>query len=314
MTAKKISPITQGVTGVDPKYKESFDKVAVGLCHVDLNGRFIHVNRFLLDFLGYSEEELLSITFSQISREEDLPESLEWIKKSLAGEVNTNFSKVKQYLHKDGHWVWAKLSTTLVRDENSIPEYFVSSIQDVSDLKNAEAALDLSLQQLNEAYAELEQMSRKDGLTGALNIRAFKEELLDAMERFHRSGQNVTLVFIDLDDFKLVNDQYGHVVGDDVLRTFAKTLLDQSRRCDAVARYGGDEFAMLLDDTTEKEALDFCDRLGSEIEFLTNDGQKKMMSFSFGMSQLKKHHRTVEDWFAEADQHMYRDKISSKVD
>ncbi|EAT11655.1 diguanylate cyclase [Bermanella marisrubri] len=312
MTAKKISPITQGVSGVDPKYKESFDKVAVGLCHVDLNGRFIHVNDFLLDFLGYEEDELLSITFSQISREEDIPESLAWIKKSLSGETQSNFSKVKQYLHKDGHWVWAKLSTTLIRDEHGVPSYFVSSIQDVSDLKNAETALDFSLQQLNEAYAELEQMSRKDGLTGALNIRAFKEELLDAMERYHRSGQNVTLVFIDLDDFKQVNDQYGHIVGDEVLTTFAKTLLNQSRRCDAVARYGGDEFAMLLDDTTEQEALDFCKRLGSEIEFETGNGKTKSMSFSFGMSQLKKNHRTVEDWFAEADQHMYRDKESSK--
>lgn len=313
MTAKKISPISQGGGGVDPKYKESFDQVAVGLCHVDLNGRFIHVNRFLTQFLGYKEEELLSITFSQISRQEDLPDSLEWIQKSLNGDIHTNFSKVKRYLHKDGHWVWAKLTTTLIRDENGVPAYFVSSIQDVSDLKKVEAALDLSLQQLNEAYVELEQMSRKDGLTGALNIRAFKEELLDAMERYHRSGQNVTLVFIDLDDFKLVNDQYGHMVGDQVLKAFAQTLLSQSRRCDAVARYGGDEFAMLLDDTTEQEALDFCNRLGSTIEFQTHEGQQASMSFSYGMCQLKKNHRTVEDWFAEADQHMYRDKESSKL-
>ncbi|WP_396586237.1 diguanylate cyclase [Bermanella sp. R86510] len=313
MKPTNISPISEGKLGVDPKYKDSFDQVAVGLCHVDLNGRFIRVNHFLTEFLGYSEDELLSITFSEISREEDLADSVEWLKRSLAGEVHTNFSKVKRYLHKNGTWVWAKLTTMLVRDENGAPAYFVSSIQDVSELKKVEAALDVSLQQLNEAYRELEQISRKDGLTGALNLKAFKEELLNAMERFLRSDQKVTLIFADLDDFKLVNDQYGHLVGDEVLKRFADMLLAQSRRCDAVARYGGDEFAILLDDTTEQQADDFCSRLGHEIRFETGDNEETdAISFSLGVCQLNRNHRTIDDWLAGADKKMYSNKKANK--
>lgn len=295
-------------TGVDAKFKDTFDAVAVGLVHVDLKGQFIRVNDYLCRFLGYSNEELLNLTFQQLSLPEDLPESLVWIKASLAGEVNHSFSKVKRYRHKNGSLVWSKLTTTLMKDRNGEPDYFISSIQDVADLKKAETALDESLQKLNFAYKELKQQSLKDGLTGVWNASAFRDHMLQAFERYQRHGAVSTQVFIDVDKFKEINDQYGHLVGDAVLKQLATVLVHESRATDIVARYGGDEFLVLLPDSTQEQALNYCDRVGHSMVFDLDGGESHEVSISFGICEISDEFESIEQWVEQADKMMYRDK------
>lgn len=301
----------QGISGVDPKYKETFDAVAIGLTQVDLKGRFIRVNDYLCQFLGYTQEEMVNLTFQELSLPEDLPESMVWIKASLAGEIDHSFSKVKRYKHKNGNLVWAKLTTTLMKDENGQPEYFISSIQDVADLKKAEAALDESLQKLNLAYKELKQLSVRDGLTGALNSNAFRDHLLQEFERFRRHGVVSTLVFIDLDKFKEINDQYGHIAGDEVLKGLVSQLIKESRITDVVARYGGDEFAVLMPDSTAELAQNYCERVGRSMVFEIEDGKTCEVGISFGLCEITNAFDSIDDWLSQADQLMYQDKRDS---
>lgn len=294
--------------GVDPKYKDTFDEVAVGLVHVDLKGKFIRVNDYLCRFLGYTNEELLNLTFQELSLPEDLPESIAWIKASLAGEVNDSFSKVKRYRHKNGHWVWAKLTTTLMRDDNGGPEYFVSSIQDIADLKKAETALDESLQKLSLAYTELKQLSLKDGMTGLWNSSALRDHMLQAFERYKRHNALSTLVFIDVDKFKEINDQYGHLVGDDVLKQLASVLIREARITDQVARYGGDEFAVLLPDATQEQAVNYCERVGHTMMYARDEGEAFQVDVSYGICEIRNEFKSIEQWLDQADRLMYSDK------
>lgn len=294
--------------GVDAKYKDTFDEVAVGLAHVDLKGKFIRVNAYLCQFLGYSEEELLKLTFQELSLPEDLPESLTWIKGSLAGEITHSFSKVKRYRHKEGDLVWAKLTTTLMKDANGEPDYFISSIQDVAELKKAEAALDESLKKLNLAYDELQELSIKDCLTGLLNFNAFREQLLHAFECYKRHHAVSTLVFIDVDKFKEINDRHGHLNGDTVLKTIASALLQKSRATDVVARYGGDEFAVLLSDSTADLALSYCERVGSVMMIDFDGVEPVQVGLSFGVCEINDELGSIEQWLEQADRLMYQDK------
>lgn len=292
----------------DDKFEVCFKEVAIGLAFIDLKGKFICVNKTLCQFLGYEENELIQVTFQELSLAEDLEESFVWIKASLAGEIDHSFTKIKRYRHKAGHLVWAKLTTTLIRNGNNEPDYFLSSIQDISELKQAENALDNSLIKLRKAYKELQKSSSIDGLTGVYNITSFKKLLFYSFEQYKRYQTPATLVFIDLNDFKNVNDVYGHLNGDKALISLATKLQNIVRQSDSVGRYGGDEFAVLLSNTSIEEATDLCNRIGNHFEFTSEEGDVIQVGMSVGVSPLSYDMFTVEQWLSKADELMYKHK------
>lgn len=292
----------------DDKFEICFREVAIGLAFVDLKGQFICVNKTLCDFLGYEENELIKVTFQELSLTEDLQESFVWIKASLAGEIEHSFTKVKRYRHKAGHLVWAKVTTTLIRKSNNDPDYFLSSIQDISELKQAENALDKSLIKLRKAYKELQKSSSIDGLTGVYNITSFKKLLYYSFEQFKRYQTPATLFFIDLNDFKNVNDEYGHLNGDKALISLAAKLQNIVRQTDSVGRYGGDEFAVLLSNTNTEDAEDLCKRIGNQFEFTSEEGEVIQVGMSVGVRPLSSDIYTVEQWLSLADELMYKQK------
>jgi diguanylate cyclase (GGDEF)-like protein/PAS domain S-box-containing protein len=295
--------------GVDPKYKDTFLNAEVGLTHVDLGGQFIRVNPYLCQFLGYEEKELLSMSFKDISLPEELPDSVKWISSVLAGETDTAFSKIKQYRHKQGHWVWAKLTTNLMRSEAGEPDYFVSSIQDVSELIKVQTQLDDSLTQLKMAYAELKELSTIDSLTSALNVVAFRERLNEAIERYKRTKESATLLFLDLDSFKDVNDKHGHVAGDHVLIQLVDTIKSAIRGVDYIGRLGGDEFAVLLTNTTKAQSAELRKRLGSSVSINLGVEEAQLTTgVSMGASELNQEISSVEQWISASDKMMYTDK------
>lgn len=157
-----------------------------------------------------------------------------------------------------------------------------------------------------------EEMSMKDELTGLPNANFFKKELAIAFNMAKRYGRVFTMGFIDIDRFKEINDTFGHLTGDSVLREVAKRMGLTLRNSDVLSRYGGDEFCMIMQAATEEKARMALRRLKHKVEESPFDGfngsGKFPVTISVGAVTYSDRFSSVEDLMAQADENMYRDK------
>ena len=165
--------------------------------------------------------------------------------------------------------------------------------------------------------ARLEQLAQTDPLTQLLNRRALTERITAEMERALRYDASLSLLMVDLDHFKRVNDTYGHLVGDDVLRDFAQLLTRTIRTTDVVARFGGEEFLVLLPEADEAGAEHFAERIRSAVEeheFGARVGHPSLqLTASIGVATFPAARiESVEDLLARADAALYRAKADGR--
>lgn len=154
-------------------------------------------------------------------------------------------------------------------------------------------------------------LARTDGLTQVANRRAFIEAAELELERARRTGRPITLAYVDCDDFKVVNDQLGHAVGDALLVTVARTLRQSTRATDAVSRLGGDEFGLLLPETDGPTAQALLGRLRSLLlAAMAQQGWR--VGFSMGAATWVTPAATVDQMMARADELMYEAKRTAK--
>ncbi len=167
---------------------------------------------------------------------------------------------------------------------------------------------------LNRSHVELEHLVRHDPLTGLPNRRFFQERLDDALARAQRGVERFALLFIDVDDFKQINDRWGHDGGDAVLKVVAQRLRTTTRKVDTVARLGGDEFVVLLDNPAHREdivhiAEKLLDCVRSPI---VHQGQEIQVGFSIGISQYPEDGLTADSLMVSADKAMYATKMAGR--
>ncbi|MEQ2008927.1 MAG: PAS domain S-box protein [Limisphaerales bacterium] len=124
----------------EQRFRGTFEQAAVGVAHIGLDGRWLRVNNWVCDIVGYSREELMTRTFQDITHPDDLAPDLEFVRRMLTGEI-PNYGMDKRYFHKDGSIVWIRLTVSLVRAPGGAPKYFISIIQDIRARKAAEEAL-----------------------------------------------------------------------------------------------------------------------------------------------------------------------------
>jgi diguanylate cyclase (GGDEF)-like protein len=165
---------------------------------------------------------------------------------------------------------------------------------------------------------ELKKLTITDTLTGLLNRRYLNERLKDEVARSERYGHHLSLLMLDLDGFKYCNDTLGHLFGDTMLKNIAETLLNTVRSMDIVARYGGDEFMVILPETEETLAIDIAERMRSNVEkkaVLPRDasGQaQQALTSSIGIVCYPKHGKTIEVLLENVDKALYRAKNKGK--
>lgn len=124
----------------EERFRATFEQAAVGITHVAIDGSFLRVNQRLCDLLGYTRDELLALTFQQLTHPEDLNADLELLNQVLARR-RENYVMEKRYLGKDGSTIWANLTVSLIRDAEGDPAYFISIVEDISDRKVMEESL-----------------------------------------------------------------------------------------------------------------------------------------------------------------------------
>jgi len=161
--------------------------------------------------------------------------------------------------------------------------------------------------QLKSANEQLEQLSQTDGLTQLYNRRHWQNCMEKEFDRFYRYNDAASLVMIDIDNFKLINDKYGHPTGDRVIQHIAYLLKQSLRETDCAGRYGGEEFAVVLSKTTAVEALHFTERLRQRIEASEVTFENRLVKFtiSLGINDLDSETENSSSWLSGADKALY---------
>ena len=164
-------------------------------------------------------------------------------------------------------------------------------------------------------YHQAKLLTMTDELTHLYNSRFFNQFLDSEVKRCERYDSNVSLIFLDLDHFKNINDQYGHLIGSKLLQEAADVLREGLRDVDVVARYGGDEFLVILPETKIAEAARVAERMRFDFDdkvFLTEDGVSVKVTASFGVSSFPEFSSSKEELIRMADQAMYRVKKADR--
>lgn len=245
-------------------FSAAFTNAPIGMALVGLDGRLLEVNEAACAIFGYSEEELLKRDFQSITYPEDLEADLELVRSLLAGAAR-DYQIEKRYVRPNGELVWAQLNVTLVRFEDGTPRCFISQIQDINTRRTMSAQLAERQTALEDANRKLKDLAALDPLTGTLNRRALHQRLDDEIRTAARTRTPVGFIMVDVDHFKAYNDAHGHLEGDAALKTVAQCLMGAARKSDMVGRFGGEEFLLVLPNTSDAAVWDVAERLRQRI-------------------------------------------------
>ncbi len=226
----------------EERFRAIFSGAGIGIGIADMHGRIVEANASFAAMLGYSVEEFCHLHVSDFVYPDDAAGMWELYQDIIDGQRD-NARVEKRYRHRDGHIVWTDLTASLIRDDSGAPLYTVAMAEDVTLRR--------------ELQERLHQQAWHDPLTQLPNRTQFHERLTAV---FARPGSRVGICYLDLDQFKAVNDRLGHDIGDALLVAVAG-LLDRcvSNRGHLIARMGGDEFVILVDDPPDGELADLAE-------------------------------------------------------
>ncbi len=286
----------------EERFRSAFDHAAIGMALVTIGGKLLQVNHSFCQLLGYEEAELLTISAERLSNPEELQKAQSVIRQLLDGTQKV-FHQENTFYHKEGHEVWALISSSLFSESKNHTKCLILQIQDISDRKRAEAQL------VHTAF--------HDSLTGLPNRQLFHDHLKRAMGWAERHpNQFFAVMFLDFDRFKIINDSLGHKAGDELLTTIARRLETVLRPSDIVARLGGDEFTILVEGLTHPdEAILLAERLQQVLmEPIQLAGTTEVTtSASIGITFSTIGYFHPEEVIRDADTAMYRAKSLGKA-
>ena len=276
----------------EARFEIGFEQAGIGAGILDLEGVPTRVNTAVCTLLGRPAAALIGRSWDEFSHPDDVPLGPEVLEQLAAG--HDTYAGERRYVRPDGSIVWTLLHLTLVRDEAGEPQYYLSQLQDISGRKQSED--DLAHQALH------------DSLTGLPNRVLLTDRLIHGLAGTRRRGTRLGVMFLDVDHFKVVNDSLGHGFGDSLLCQAAARIRAAIRSSDTVARFGGDEFVIVCDDTAgvvmEEIAKDVLVALGQP--YLIGDREVTVTS-SVGLV-VADEEATPESLLRDSDVAMYRAK------
>ncbi|HET7486713.1 MAG TPA: PAS domain S-box protein [Acidimicrobiales bacterium] len=228
VTARRLA--LEAAERSEASFRSVFEASPIGMALVDPSCTFTSVNPALCEMLGFSAEELTGRTFADVTPGEDVRRDVALLAELFAGEL-PSFTLQKRYLARHGRPVWVELRVARLPSDDGKRALLIAA--DITARKQTEA--------------DMVHRALHDQLTGLANRSLALERLQQALARIARTDERVGVLFVDLDQFKAVNDAYLHAGGDEVLREVARRIASVVRPYDTVARLGGDEFVVVCD-------------------------------------------------------------------
>lgn len=296
---------------------DMLESVEVGLVVLDLDFHVQAWNGFMEHHSGITASQIRDKKLFEIFP--DIPEAWLTRKVDAVAMLNTRaFTSWEQrpYLFKfrntrpitgTEEYMFQNLTISPITAPNGEVEKVCLLVYDVTEFASSKRALE-------RANEQLAKLSMTDRLTGLLN-RGTWENLVDAeYERFRRYGHATSLVMFDIDHFKPVNDTYGHLAGDEVIRHTAEVTRNNIRQSDSAGRYGGEEFGIILPETDAESARVICERIREAIEKSTVNTTAGDIGYtvSMGIAQLTDAPENYMQWMQKADEALYKAKESGR--
>jgi diguanylate cyclase (GGDEF)-like protein/PAS domain S-box-containing protein len=301
-------------------WKTLFDRAGVGIILLDRHCRFLDANRRWFDMFGYTAEELRSLEARMLAGEGRYAKPSDQFEALLRGEID-QYRTEKGYVRKDGTTFWGDLSVSVLRDGAGAPMYVLGFLIDISDHKRAEEKLQEANEQLEQQLSEnqalqarLRDLAVRDSLTGLFNRRYMEETLKRELSRAARDRTALSLVMIDIDRFKTLNDTYGHQAGDRVLKELAALLQSQMRGEDIACRYGGEEFVAILPGASLRDAAQRAESWRRAFMALRIPYEEQLLgcTLSMGIAEYPRHGLTGSELLFQADSALYMAKRAGR--
>jgi len=298
------------------KHRMLHESMIDGFVKIDMSGKIQEYNQVFRDMLGYSETELVCLTYMDITPEKWHAFELEIVQNQI---VKRGYSDIyeKEYRRKDGTIFPVELRTVLLNNEQGKPEGMWAIVRDITKRKQADEALETAYAELKESLIREKQLAHTDMLTGVNNRRNLYAIAAHELDIAIRYQQPLSIMMFDLDQFKKVNDTFGHTVGDQVLVQVTQAACAELRSADAIGRYGGEEFVILLPVTSALQAYPLAERIRERVAAIrvpTPIGDAAV-TLSIGiveMIQTPTPGESLDDMIRRADQAMYAAKQAGR--
>jgi len=273
---------------------------------LDIEGFHTFSNPAVEKILGYTADEIVGHKWQHLIHKDDKPKAEKTLAQSIKNKKGwTNL--LLRWRHKDGTYRYLESNAVSILDNNGTLIGLQGADRDITKRVRAENAL-------KESESKYRELSIIDGLTQLYNSRHYYRAIRMEINRAIRYQQPLTILFIDLDNFKQYNDAHGHLEGDKILSHLGNTIKKHMRQADSAYRYGGEEFILVLPMTNSTNGAVVAERIRAEFKkenFSTVPGKTIHMTISVGIAQ----HRPGEDiktFTNRADQLMYRAKQNGK--
>lgn len=280
----------------ETQYRELVEGANSVILRFDTKGIIRFINNYGLRFFGFEADELIgqNIMGTIAPRTEQWEGALEAMMQDVQQHPEKYLLAEAENVRKNGERIWLTWSIRPILDQKGELAEILSVGHDISQRKELET--------------ELRKLATTDSLTGIANRRRFLSKAPKEVTRSQRYGRDLSVLMLDVDHFKTINDRYGHAVGDQVLCRLVEVCNDELREHDVIGRLGGEEFAILLPETVLETARAVAERLRENIEATTVDGQSFHFTVSFGVAQVKGSEETAEEVIRRADEALYRAK------
>ena len=282
------------------RYRSIFENSVIGIFQTTADGHYLAANKALATLYGYKTPQELMISLQDIATRLYVDPGRRDQFKHLIQEFDKVIEFESEVFCRDGSRIWISETAHAVRDSEGELIYYEGTVQDVTQRRMHES--------------ELEFHATHDVLTGLPNRNLLQDRLEQAIHQAQRSGGQVAVALIDLDNFKFINDSLGHSVGDQLLVEMSQRLRDSLRGTDTIARYGGDEFVLILSDELDiKAATLVLDRVQAAVkESIELGGHNLHIGCSIGVSVYPDDGGDLQTLLRHADAAMYFAKQQGK--